>query len=286
MRKKIFSLVPAIALLVLLAAPQSVFAIDVKEVKAALKSMNDQLAAAGQNIRIEKVEFKTYNEVGITVYANDRTHQLDSHWMPFDPWRYGVREIYWLVDQVDQTADVSWADAQAAIGRAMNTWDSLPGAFIPLVQIPDLGIDWGYVQYLVGMGGVQGWSADITHAGWLPWIFFEIIGGTGGGDSILGGTFTFVWTAAPDVVAFREIYMNDKFAWQIDDHYDIETVVLHEVGHGLSIGHFGKIFRSKNGKLHFAPEAVMNAIYYFIQHDLLGTDIASFKSIWASWPNN
>ncbi len=42
---------------------------------------------------------------------------------------------------------------------------------------------------------------------------------------------------------------------------------------------------SKNGKLHFTPEAVMNAIYYFIQHSLLGTDIASFKSIWASWPN-
>ncbi len=285
MRKKIFSLVPAIALLVLLAVPQSVFAIDVKEVKVALKSMNDQLAAAGQNIRIEKVEFQTYNEVGITVYANDRTHQLDSHWMPFDPGRYGAKEIFWLIDQVDQTTDVPWADAQAAIGRAMNTWNILPGAFIPLDQFSDLGMDWGYVQWLVGMGGVPGWYADITHAGWLPWIFFEIIGGPGGGDSILGGTFTFVWTATPDVVAFREIYINDEFDWQIDNHYDIETVVLHEVGHGLSIGHFGKIFRSKNGKLHFTPEAVMNAIYYFIQHSLLGADIASFKSIWASWPN-
>ena len=87
-------------------------------------------------------------------------------------------------------------------------------------------------------------------------------------------------------MAFREIYYNDAFAWKIDERYfDIETIAAHEVGHGLSIGHFGKIFRV-NGKLHFAPRALMNAIYYDILHGLLGTDNASFCSIWASWPNN
>lgn len=260
---------------------------SVTDVKKKLAEMNDQLAASGESVRIEKVEFLTHDKVGPTVYANDRNHQLDSQWFPYDSWRFGVRDIYWAVDNVDQVADISWTDADAAIGRAMNTWNTTPCANIPLVEVNDYGIDLGYVQYLVGMGGVSGWLADITHAGWLPGTFFDIIGGPGGSDSILGATFTFVWTAYPGRVAIREIYYNDKFNWGVDIRYfDIESVVLHEVGHGLSLGHFGKIFRTKNEKLHFAPRAVMNAIYYDILQDLLGTDIASFCSIWASWPNN
>lgn len=299
MKQKFFALFPVLVLFFLLAAPQTVSAIDEADVKLALDSMNNQLALAGENFQVEKVEFQTVDEEGLIVYANDRTHQLGSHWVPFDPRRYGVSEIYWLTDQVDQTADVAWNDANAAINRAMLTWNTVPCANIPLVQLPDYGVDWGYVQYLVGMGGIPGWLADFTNAGWLPGVFFDIIGGPGGSNSILGATFTFIWidsaTGDPtDIdnngkndVAFREVYFNDKFNWGIDIRYfDIESVVLHEMGHGLSLGHFGKIFRTPNGELHFAPEAVMNAIYYIIRHELYGTDNASFCSIWASWPNN
>jgi hypothetical protein len=286
-QKKWYSLVPVIALIVMLAVPQTASAIDEANVKAMLKTMNDQLAVAGEDFRIAYVDLETHDEVGIIVYANDRQHQLDNHWLPYDPWRFGTRDIYWAIDNVDQALDVPWGDAVAAIGRAMNLWNTVPCANIPLVQVNDFGFDLGVVQNLVGMGGNPGWLADITHAGFLPWIFFEIIGGPGGGDSILGVTFTFVWTARPEDVAFREIYENDEFDWGIDIRYfDIETVVAHEVGHGLSLGHFGKIFRSKNGNLHFAPRALMNALYYDMLHELLGTDNASFCSIWASWPNN
>jgi hypothetical protein len=299
MKQKWFRLFPLIALLVMLAVPQALSAIDENEVKAVLNTMNDQLAATGENFRVEVVEFSTFDEIGPTVYANNREHQLDSHWVPYDPNRWGVRDIYWAIDNVDQTGDVPWADATAAIGRAMNTWNTVPCANIPLVQVNDYGIDLGYVQWLVGMGGVPGWLADITHAGWLPKIFFDIIGGPGGGNSILGATFTFIWIDSngdptdmdgngKQDVAFREVYYNDNFNWGIDIRYfDIETVVAHEVGHGVSLGHFGKIFRDAgNRHLQFAPRALMNAIYYDILHGILGTDNGSFCSVWASWPNN
>ncbi len=288
-QKKWHSFVPVIALGIMLAVPQTASAVDIDEdnVKAVLQTINDQLAAAGKDFRIAYADLEICDRVGMTVYANDRQHQLDSHWLPYDPWRFGTRDIYWAIDHVDQTTDVPWADAVAAIRRAMNLWNTVPCAHIPLVEVNDYGLDLGYVQYLLGFGGVAGWLADITHAGWLPRSFFDAIAPPDGGDYILGVTFTFTWIARPDDVAFKEIYVNEEFSWGIDIRYfDIETVVAHEVGHGLSLGHFGKIFRTKNGKLHFAPRALMNALYYDILHVLLGTDNASFCSIWASWPNN
>ena len=150
------------------------------------------------------------------------------------------------------------AETQAAVDRAMNTWDSVNCATIPLVKLPDYGIDWGYVQYLVGYGGVPGWYADVTQAGWLPQEFFDLLFGPD--NSVLGVTFTFVWTD-PDTglstdmdnngkedVAFREVYYNNGYLWGIDNPtsypIDVESIVLHENGHSLSLGHFGKLFRT------------------------------------------
>ena len=87
-------------------------------------------------------------------------------------------------------------------------------------------------------------------------------------------------------VWFREIYSNDEFSWADGDHYDVETVSLHEAGHGLSQGHFGKAFRGvKNEKLHFSPRAVMNASYSGIQTGIEKTDNAGHCSNWSNWPN-
>ena len=77
--------------------------------------------------------------------------------------------------------------------------------------------------------------------------------------------------------AFSETYYNDAFAWGIDVStfpFDVETVALHESGHGLSQDHFGKIFRTEaNGLLHFSPFAVMNASISRQAHELTGTDL-------------
>ncbi len=58
-----------------------------------------------------------------------------------------------------------------------------------------------------------------------------------------------------------EIYWSGSYYWSMTGQggVDVETVSLHEAGHGLSQAHFGKIFASGgNGKLHFSPLAVMN----------------------------
>ncbi|MDH4218861.1 MAG: hypothetical protein OEY18_05005 [Candidatus Aminicenantes bacterium] len=274
----------------------------VERIKAMMTQMNQQLKARGENVRIGMVEYITaWDKAGQTVYFDDRYLQLGHHWIPFDPYRYGVRDIFWLSDLTEGTANgLSFADTQAALARAMATWDSVNCAFIPLVQLPDYGMDWGYVQYLVGMGGFPGWFADITQAGWLPGSFFDLLWGPGASDVIIGVTFTFWWvdsvTGEPtDMdnnkkldVAFREIYYNNNFPWGIDTGWpvDVETIVLHETGHGLSLGHFGKLFQTDaNGKLHFAPRALMNAGYTGVQQEINGTDNAAFCSIWAKWPN-
>ncbi len=274
-----------------------------EEIRAIMATMNEQLEAMGENVRIAAVEYYTaWEKVGQTVIFDDRTLRMGSDWVPFDPWRYGTREIFWLSDQTEGTANgVTLGDTQAAIDGAMATWNTVTCANIPLVKWQDLGMDWGYVQWLLGYGGVPGWLADITHAGWLPGQFFDDYFGSGASDYILGATFTFIWidplTGEPtdidnngkEDVAFREIYYNNKFPWGINTDWpiDVETVVLHETGHGLSQDHFGKLLRTdKNGKFHFAPRAVMNAGYTSVQQDLTGTDLGGYCSIWGSWPHN
>jgi hypothetical protein len=306
---RLYGIVSVLAFIVFLSVPQTASAISEDDVRAMMANVNDQLAAMGENIRLEMVEYYTENinntEVGQIIYFDDRTHQMNSHWVPFDPNRDSRSNITWLTDQVDGTANgVTLGETQTALSAAMATWNGMDCGTIPLDQIDDFGWDWGYVQWLYGFGGnPYWWYGDIKHGGWLPGEFFDVIWGPGAHSVVLGVTFTFIWidtaTGLPSDmdnngkrdVAFREIYYNNWFPWGINTTgypIDVESIVLHEMGHGLSLDHFGKLFRTlENGKLHFAPEAVMNAGYTGrIHQELFGTDIASFCSIWAHWPNN
>ena len=270
---------------------------------ASAVDINEQLEAMGENVRLAVIEYYTAcQEAGQTIYFDDRTHQLGHHFVPGDPRRGGYDDISWLSDQTEGTANgLTDVQTQSALSEAMATWDGLSCATIPLTELEDDSVDWGYVQFLSGLGGIPGWYADITHAGWVPGVFFDVVLDPGSSDYVIGVTFTFIWLDSlsgepTDIdnngkvdVAFREIYYNNKFPWGIDTDWpiDVETVALHETGHGLSQGHFGKLFKTEaNGKLHFAPRAVMNAGYTGVQQKLTGTDKAGHCSIWAAWPNN
>ncbi len=269
--------------------------------KALMSAVNTRLSANNGTVRLWVAETLTASQyVGQTVYFDDRTLRLDAYWVPGDPRRGGRTDITWLSDRVEGSAGtVSLANTQAAVGRAMATWNSVNCVQIPLDKLDDQGVNWGFVQNQLGLGGIAGWDADYTLAGWLPGKFFDEIGGPGASNFILGVTFTFVWVDQSgnptDIdnnhkldVAFRETYFNNAFPWGINTDFpiDVESVALHEAGHGLSLGHFGKLFQTDaNGKLHFAPMAVMNAGYSGVQQVLAGTDNGAFCSIWASWPN-
>src|SRR5215475_3303299 len=266
------------------------------KITAMMGDMNVKLATDDSAFLVAQVDYLTSEEsddVGQTVFFNDRAKQLGAHFVPGDPRRGGRANITYLVDQAEGAVDgLTVAQTTAAIDRAMATWNGVNCSTIPITKRPDIpGLDIGLVESLLGQRGGPFFLADITHAGWLPAGVLP--------PNVIAATFTFIFvdpaTRAPsDIdnnnkldVAFREILYNDRFVWRINGNIDVQTVALHESGHGLSQGHFGEAFRTDaNGKIHFAPLAVMNAAYTGVQQDLKGTDNGGHCSIWASWPNN
>ncbi len=236
-------------------------------------------------------------EMGNTVFfMNLGNKQLGGDFVP-DLALDGTSDVSYYVDNNRPTSDLSIATSTAAINSAMDTWDDLTCSDIGMTEIPSDGRSTGFVAELFGFGGSFNYVADIIHSGWMPGAFFDILA-PGGSGFILGVTFTIVFTDDSGNlidtdnngkfdVAWREIYYNDVFPWNIGSTFDVETVALHEAGHGLSQAHFGTAFLSGgNGKLHFSPRAVMNAAYSGVQTKITKSDNAGHCSNWSQWPNN
>ena len=192
---------------------------------------------------------------------------------------------YWMYESID-----TWNREQCAdLTLSENlTTPGLPG-------VVDLFFQTGLIFPI--------WEADLTQVGFRSGVDFSFFANN---PNVLGVTFTLVWVDAQgnltDIdannkfdVAFREIYYNDDFEWadnglegpQLSGPrlFDLPTVAIHEVGHGLSSDHFGSIGR-KDGFLFAKPHAVMNAIYGGTLRELQGSDVAGHCSNWAQWPNN
>lgn len=269
---------------------------------------NAELAANGRGYRIamaETISNLESNEAGRVLLFNNRGNRhLAFDFVPGDPrraaWGGPGTSITFALDDQNLTDDIGGTGELDEIRAAMATWENQTCSTIPLVDNGNTGFDTGVVQTQFGFGGTAGIAADVQHAGFLPPTFFLLLGSS----NILGVTFTFIWVDGgnpTDIdnnrygdVAFREIYYNDGFTWEVDPtdqpgdgRFDIQTVALHEAGHGLSQGHFGSAFQTGTPpKLHLAPLAVMNAGYIFGQQQLAGTDVGGHCSNWAAWPNN
>lgn len=235
------------------------------------------------------------NEMGNTVYfRNVGNKQLAGDFVP-DLALDGTSDISYYVDENRPSADISVGISTAAIDRSMASWENVDCSNLGMTKVPYDGRATGFVSLVFGYGGSTNYAADVTHNGWMPAGFFNLLA-PGGSQFILGVTFTIVFTDdngdlvdtdnnGKYDVAWREIYYNDNFGWNDGSRFDIETISLHEAGHGLSQGHFGMAFANKSG-LHFAPRAVMNAAYSGVQTEIDGTDKGGHCSNWAEWPNN
>ena len=237
-------------------------------------------------------------QIGRTIYfRNVGNKQLSADFVPglsLD----GTDDVSYYIDQNRPSGDLGVSTSSAAITRAMDTWEGVTCSQPAITLIsPSRRVSTGFVAELFGFRGSYAYVADVVHAGWMPAAFFDLLG-KDGSKYILGVTFTIIFTddsgnptdADNDGkmdVAWREIYYNDAFPWADGAHYDIETVALHEVGHGLSQGHFGTAFLDAgSGQLHFSPRAVMNAAYSGIQTEITETDNGGHCSNWSNWPEN
>jgi|AntRauTorckE6833_2_1112554.scaffolds.fasta_scaffold55799_1 hypothetical protein len=271
-------------------------------INAYLQAVNDTLAQRGLQVRLSYAETVTQKgnaeqATGQTLFANDRTKRLTSQWVPGDQRRLADgNNLTYLVFQPFSLANGS-VDSEPAIDASMDTWESVKkNQKLDIVKRPYNGPN---PSAILGTGSP--FAADITEIGFLPGFIFDAILGPGSSDGTLGVTFTFNFIDADgnptDInndgfadTALKEVWYNDNFLWTTNANApgtDIETVALHENGHALGFGHFGKIFiTNNNNKLHVAPRAVMNAIILGALRDPLGTDNASFSSVYGNWPKN
>ena len=237
------------------------------------------------------------DELGNTIFFNHRGNkQLEYDFVPGQSLD-GNDAISYYIDETRPSDDVPADVSTAAIVRSMDTWNAQTCSDLGMYRVAGDGRATGFYAAGYGFGGSYNYVADVVQAGWLPAAFFDRVA-PNGSRSILGVTFTIVFVNADGTtqdadndgkgdVAWREIYYNDRFAWGDGAGIDIETVSLHEAGHGLSQAHFGKGFKNtKKGKVHYAPRAVMNATYSGLQTDINGSDNGGHCSNWASWPNN
>ncbi|UZD23735.1 hypothetical protein PBT90_10075 [Algoriphagus halophytocola] len=262
-------------------------------------SPNARTATSSYSLELVSAEYITAPEseqMGHTVIFNDRGNkQLDFDFSPLAKLN-GISDISYYVDQTRPGTDLDQVTKEAAIDRAAMTWDAVSCSDFGLYKEEGLPVPIGIVAAQLGFPSIAVYIADINHAGWMPAEFFDAVA-PGGSESILGVTFTlllvdengeYVDTNGDGKldVGLREIYYNDNFFWGDGELVDVESIALHEMGHGLSQGHFGKGFIKKNGSIQFAPKAVMNAAYVGgVETDIKGTDNGGHCSIWSDWPN-
>lgn len=264
----------------------------------ALKELSDQLLEVRPNVKLVKAEFMSDRTDGLTIFADDRTLDLTSRWVPNDARRTGDDDINHVVFQPLAIANGS-INAEPAIDASMETWNNnVDCNNVTIIKNGDTGVFPSAILLFNGQPGDPS-TADINTVGFLPGFIFDAVLGPGASASVLGVTFTFIFinpgNGTPTDVdgngkndtAFKEIWYNDFFLWTNSGGpgIDIESVAVHENGHALEKAHIGVgFFDPRTGAFGFNPRAIMNAGYIGPFSDPAPLDDKSHCLVFGTWP--
>lgn len=279
---------------------------DAAGVSAFLAGVNRQAASAG--VRVGYAEVLLTPEAPAKtpriLFANDRQLRLESKWVARDLRRLSTdATLSYGVFSPLAIATIG-GPAEASFDATFGTWNAVSCSKL---RVRKVAIN-RFPSFILGGGLFP--PADINDVGFLPGAVFDAFLGIGASQFVIGVTFTFNFiqvgpggvplldpngnTIPTDIdrdgrddTAFKEVWFNDALPYSTTGapgFIDIESAALHEHGHALELGHFGKIVGDPNtGKLHVSPRAVMNAAILGTLRAPLGTDNAALCGNFGSW---
>ncbi len=283
--------------------------LDEGAVARSIDALNERLEARGALHRVQRVEWSTalgaaHGGTTQTVFANDRTLRFDTRWVPNDPRRSGAGLELRHGLHAPLAVSIGGADLAPATERSLDLFGDVACSALRLrsVELP-AGVSPSFIATPEELGDPgltlpDAPAADIVTVGFVSAELLDAVLGPGASAAVLGVTFHFVFVderGRPTDLdrsrrldsSYKEIWYNAAVPWADAPApgIDLASVVLHEIGHGVELDHFGRIFTNRgNGRLQVSPHAVMNAAYTGPIRDLLGTDRAAFCGLFANWP--
>jgi len=267
---------------------------------------------ADANIKVSQVHVCMLNSVNkaTTVTTVDQQFEstLSSRWVTNDTRRNwngdnNLNDLDWMFFPPFAVANGTF-NATPIYQAMYNKWEF--GGSCKTLNIDQTlyNTSMGNPSLILGIGGLPPADlplADISVIGFLPASIFEAIFGS---PNVLGVAFSFVFinpdtgepiktTRGKEDKAFTEVWFNNGFSWSMGaapGKIDLESVILHEFGHTLNLGHFGILQAfTTNGvtKLVYQPVNTMNAFYIGEPRNFLGpNDKGNYCEAWGSWPWN